>query len=243
MSIGIVVPSYNEKESIVALLIELGNTLPNVKLVVVDDSPNKLTVEAIEKAQLPNVHVVHRLEKGGRGSAVLVGLEYLISQNCEVYLEMDADFSHSPRELPVILKRREDDHLDLLIASRYLSSSEIINWPISRRVFSKASNILARLVLGIPVADYTNGYRCYSKKAAQHVVATCGRYGKGFISLSEILVNLYFGGYKVGEIPTRFVNRVRGESSVNHQEIKNALIGLFKIYQLKKNLARSIRHG
>jgi dolichol-phosphate mannosyltransferase len=242
MSIGIVIPSYNEKESIVALLTELRAILPQVELVVVDDSPTQDTVNAIKQANLAAVEVIHRTTKGGRGSAVLEGLRYLLSKNCELYLEMDADFSHSPSELPGILSHLKNQNLDMLIASRYLPESQIVNWPLSRRVFSRASNILARFVLGIPIVDYTNGYRCYTRKAAQHVVNTCGRYGKGFISLSEILVNLYYAKYEVGEIPTRFVNRVRGESSVNQQEIKNALVGLFKIYQHKKNLEKSIYH-
>ncbi len=236
MSIGIVIPSYNEKESIVSLLKELHAVAPGVELVVVDDSPNQDTVASIKAANLPSTHIIHRTAKGGRGSAVLEGLAYLLQKNCDLYLEMDADFSHPPSELPGILAKLQNENLDMLIASRYLPERKIINWPLSRRLFSKASNILARFVLNIPIADYTNGYRCYSKKAAAHVVKTCGKYGKGFISLSEILVNLYFANFKIGETPTQFVNRVRGESSVNHQEIKNALIGLFKIYKLKRKL-------
>lgn len=148
---------------------------------------------------------------------------------------MDADFSHPPAQIPSILNRARTENLDLLIASRYLNESQILNWPLSRKIFSKCSNILAKVLLRIPVNDYTNGYRYYSQNAAALITKTCKR-GKGFIALSEILVTVYYSGLKIGEIPTTFVNRVRGESSLNHKEISNALVGLFKIYRLKREL-------
>lgn len=127
----------------------------------------------------------------------------------------------------------------MIIASRYLPESRIVNWPLSRRVFSRAANILARSVLGVPIHDYTNGYRVYSRAAAEMIDRTCGRLGKGFIPLSEVLVNLYYGGFRIAEVPSLFVNRSRGESSVTFWEIRNALVGLFKIYGLKRELAAS----
>ncbi|MDB6059760.1 MAG: polyprenol monophosphomannose synthase, partial [Verrucomicrobiales bacterium] len=180
-----------------------------------------------------------RTSKGGRGSAVLEGLRQLTALGCSQFVEIDADFSHPPSQLPSLLKEARERNLDMLVASRYLPQSAIKNWPLSRRVFSKCSNILARIVLGVPIADYTNGYRVYSSAAVRIVNETCGRHGKGFISLSEILVNLYFRGLRVGETPTIFVNRARGESSVNSQEIKNALVGLFRIYSLKRQLQKA----
>jgi dolichol-phosphate mannosyltransferase len=234
--IGVTIPSYNEAESIPSLLISIRECLPDSIIAVIDDSPNLETVKVIQKLNLPNVEVQHRETKGGRGSAILVGIDLLLKKGCDKIIEMDADFSHHPQELSAIIKRSNESQIDLLIASRYLPESQIVNWPLSRRIFSKSSNLLARTLLQVPIHDYTNGYRCYSRLGAEHIVKTCGKYGKGFIALSEILVNLYYSKYKVDEIPTKFVNRVRGESSVNIVEIKNALTGLFKIYGLKRKL-------
>ena len=115
----------------------------------------------------------------------------------------------------------------------YHGESKIINWPFSRKIFSYLANRLARFLLGIPISDYTNGYRIYSKNAVNHISNNCGNIGDGFIILSEILVQLYYNGFKVGETKSKFVNRTRGESSLNLKEILNAFFGLLKIFKLK----------
>lgn len=231
--IGIVIPAYKEQENIRALIEDVLRYLPAARIALVDDSPDIATVKAVEELKCPSVSLIHRAAKGGRGSAVLDGLRLLLAQGCAHFIEMDADFSHPPRQLPEMLEVARERGLDLLIASRYLSESVIRNWPLSRRIFSRFSNRLARILLGIPVADYTNGYRLYSRPAAEEVCRSCGRFGKGFIALSEILVNLHGRGYRIGEVPTVFVNRVRGESSVNTAEIRMAVWGLLRIFLYK----------
>ena len=184
-----------------------------------------------------NIKYVFRGKKLGRGSAVLEGLDYLINNSqAEIFIEMDADYSHDPLELKKNLVLHKENNYDLLISSRYLKKSKIINWPISRRIFSFLANKLARFLLGVPISDYTNGYRFYSKNAVKHITQNCGKIGDGFIILSEILVELYFNGFKVGETESKFVNRVRGESSVNFAEILNSFIGLLKIFKLKNKI-------
>lgn len=235
--IAVVIPSYNEGEVIASLILKISEVLsPPHLIIVVDDSPNDLTQKAIESTGKSNLVSIHRKTKGGRGSAVIEGIKIAVSRDCSQIVEMDADFSHPPEELNSILSEAKTRGLDLLIGSRYLPESKILNWPLSRRIFSRCANWLARSVLRIPIHDYTNGYRCYSRPAAEQIVATCGKLGKGFIALSEILVNLYYRGLTVGERPTVFVNRVRGESSVNLNEITGALMGLFRIYGLKREL-------
>ena len=103
---------------------------------------------------------------------------------------MDADFSHSPSELKKNISYFFANSLDLLICSRYIKGSEIINWSLSRKILSKLSNILAKLLLGAPVHDYTNGFRFYSRSAAQTIVKKCNKTGGGFIMLSEIILVL-----------------------------------------------------
>ena len=102
------------------------------------------------------------------------------------------------------------------------------------------ANILTRLLLRVPVSDYTNGYRIYSYNAAYHIAYNCGKIGDGFIILSEILAELYYNKFKIGETNSKFVNRVRGESSVNLSEIINSLIGLIKIYKLKNKIKKNL---
>jgi dolichol-phosphate mannosyltransferase len=233
---GVVIPSYKEAENIAPLIQAVLSGIPEARVVVVDDSPDLGTVESAEGLHLPQVTVVHRGEKGGRGSAVLHGLRILLEQGCEQLIEMDADFSHPPAQIPELLAKARQEKIDLLIASRYVPSSRILNWPLTRHLFSRSSNWLARLLLRVPVRDYTNGYRTYSRRAAETIVESCGRLGKGFISLSEILVNCYYRGFTVAEVPTVFTNRSRGESSVTAAEVRNAIAGLYRIFLLKRQL-------
>ena len=237
--LGIVIPSYLEGANITKLITAIGQFCPGAKIVVVDDSPNTTTVDAVNAMKLSNVHSIHRKEKGGRGSAVIEGIRWALNQGCNWVIEMDADFSHPPSQLPELLSEAKNKRLDLLIGSRYLPTSKIENWPLSRRIFSKCANTLARVLLQVPIHDYTNGYRVYSKTAANLVLATCGKLGKGFIALSEILVNVYYRGLAVAEVPTNFTNRIRGQSSLNSSEITSALLGLFKILKLKLELVSS----
>ena len=153
-------------------------------------------------------------------------------------IEMDADLSHDPSEINKNLEIFKKDNLDLLISSRYLKDSKIINWSLERRIFSSLSNKLAKFVLKVPITDYTNGFRIYSKKSIEHIVKNCGKTGDGFIILSEILVELYFNNYQVKEVPSVFRNRIRGESSVNLSLIWESFIGLFKIYKKKKEIIK-----
>lgn len=237
-ALGVVIPTYKEAENIGKLVREILRFVPEAEIAVVDDSPDVDTRNVVQRLDLPQVSVTHRGVKGGRGSAVIEGVRQLLDRGCTRILEMDADFSHPPAQIPELLRDARERGLDLLVASRYLPASEIRNWPLSRRIFSKCSNLLARSVLGVPIADYTNGYRIYSPRAARLIAETCGQRGKGFISLSEILVNLHYRGFTVGEVPTVFVNRARGESSLNFQEIKNAVTGLVDIFFLKRRLLR-----
>jgi dolichol-phosphate mannosyltransferase len=233
---GIVIPTYREAENIAHLVAQLRAVVPDARIIVVDDSPDLETVNAVAPMAGPCVEIVHRGGKGGRGSAVLEGMRALIARGVDVVIEMDADHSHPPAELPRLLDEFQRQTLDLLIASRYLKESRIENWPLTRRMFSRAANTLARTALGVPVHDYTNGYRLYSRSAAELVVAECGKTGSGFIALSEILVTLHYRGLRIGELPTVFVNRARGESSLNAHEIVSAAVGLWSTVRLRRRL-------
>tara|TARA_B100000767_G_C19647277_1_gene485151 strand:- start:113 stop:832 length:720 start_codon:yes stop_codon:yes gene_type:complete len=235
--IGIIIPTYNEEENIDNLVNTIKSYIPNSEIFVVDDTPSKIS-ENILKNQ-SSVNYFHRGKKLGRGTAVIFGLEQALKKNyIEFFVEMDADFSHDPRELKEKIEYFKRQELDMLISSRYAKNSKILNWSIFRRTFSLLSNFLAKLLLKIPCTDYTNGFRFYSRRAAEKVVDKCGKIGDGFIVLSEILVVIHSNNYKIDELSTIFVNRKRGESSVNLKLIISSFFGLIKLYYLKKR-----KHG
>ena len=233
--IGIVIPTYNEKENILKLVRGI-RKYSNCIILIVDDSKDLSIKKILLKSKIKNLKYFNRGKKNGRGSAILYGFKKLIKiKKIKCLIEMDADLSHSPQELKKNISYFYKNSLDLLIGSRYLKGSKIINWPFSRRVLSKLSNILARILLGVPVNDYTNGFRFYSKRAAKTIIAKCNKTGGGFIILSEIILVLWKHNYKISEIKSIFRNRIRGESSVNLKLVFESLIGLFKLYLLKKS--------
>lgn len=234
-TVGIIIPAYNEKENILKLIKSIRKKI-NCLIIVVDDSADLDTKKILYKEKFKNIRYFNRGKKSGRGSAVIFGFKKIlkIKKNITCLIEMDADLSHSPNELLRNIKFFYKNSLDLLIGSRYIKDSKILNWPLSRRILSKLSNTLARFLLDVPVNDYTNGFRFYSKRAAKTIISKCNKTGGGFIILSEIILILWLKGFRISEIKTIFRNRTRGESSVNFGLIYESLFGLIKLYLLKK---------
>ena len=233
-NIAIVIPTYNEAENIFKLTNKILTILPNTNIYVVDDT--KYFQTSI-KFKDKRVNYFLRINKKGRGSAVLFGLNKAIkNKNNELFLEMDADFSHSPSEIIKNIKVFKKKKLDLLIASRYLKKSQILNWSIFRKLFSKLSNFLVNLILNIGVTDHTNGFRIYSRRSTKLIIKRCGKIADGFIILSEILLVIKSKNFKIDEVPTRFLNRERGKSSLNIKLIIESLVGLIKLYYIKKKI-------
>ena len=233
-NIGIVIPTFNEENNIVKLIKTIKSKFKDSLIVIVDDSLHKKIWNLIKKNKL-KVSYIYRGKKLGRGSAVRIGLKKLLkNKKIKFFVEMDADFSHNPDELLKNINYFYKNSLDLLIGSRYLKKSKIINWSLSRRIFSFLANYLARNLLKIPISDFTNGYRIYSKNSVKKIIKNCGKVGGGFIMLSEILVELHINNFKIREIESIFVNRERGESSVNLKLILVSLLGLIKLYFNKK---------
>ena len=233
----IVIPTYNEEKNILKLTDKIHQYIPKCKILIIDDTKNSKLHKIFKKNN--TIKFIVRKNKKGRGSAVLFGLKNAIkNKDNKIFIEMDADFSHRPSELNRNIKFFLKKKCDLLIASRYLANSKIKNWSIQRRIFSKLANLLAQLFLQINVTDYTNGYRIYSKVASKKIVSECGKIGDGFIVLSEILLKIHQSKLKIMEIDSLFINRTRGESSVNFSLILQSLFGLFKLFliKFKKNL-------
>ena len=161
MNIGIVLATYNEELNIKELVNLIVKNVDEAKIVIIDDSPER-TIEGLVR-NFKNIVYIYRGEKLGRGSAVLEGMrEILSNNNIDTIIEIDTDLSHDPSEIPVNLKKFRNENLDLLISSRYIKDSKILNWSLNRKIMSILANYLAKKTLKVPVSDYTNGYRIYS---------------------------------------------------------------------------------
>ncbi len=229
--IVIIIPTYNEKENIFKLTKEILRIIPRSTIYIVDD-----TKYFNLKNQFKDKRIKYFLRKNkkGRGSAVLYGFKKALkNKSNKIFVEMDADFSHNPNELKYKIKYFLERKIDLLVSSRYLKSSRIKNWSPFRLIFSRLSNILANLLLDLAITDYTNGFRIYSKRSIELITKKCGKIGDGFIVLSEILLIIKLNNFKINELPTIFINRKRGESSVNIRLILQSLKGLIHLYFIK----------
>jgi dolichol-phosphate mannosyltransferase len=235
-NIAIIIPTYNEVENIEKLVKEVKKNIGKCTIFIVDDTKKDDIGKLIISKNI-KVKYFHRKKKSGRGSAIIYGLKKAFKdKKNKIFIEMDADFSHNPKELKKNINTFKKKNLDLLIASRYLKDSEIINWGLSRRIFSRMSNFLARNVLKISLHDFTNGFRIYSKRSTKKIIQKCGNIGDGFIILSEIIVVLHNNHYKIDETASKFVNRKRGESSVNLSLIVASFLGLIKLFFIKSKL-------
>ena len=225
----VVIPTYNERDNVGALCEELLSRPERPDVLVVDDnSPDGTAAEAEEVGRRypGRLHVLRREGKGGRGGAVLAGFAWGSGGGYDYFFEMDADYSHRPGELPLFLEAARG--ADVVVGSRYLPASRIVNWPRARRFFSKLANSYARFFLRIPITDYTNGYRCYSRAAVEALDAGAVD-ASGYVVLSEVAYQLYRRGFRFADVPTEFVNRRRGESNLSPSEIISAFVGVLRL--------------
>ncbi len=229
-SIAIVIPTYNEKENILNLIEQIHSNVGIVSIYVVDDNSPDGTQNLVRRYIASNsskVSLIVRESKSGRGGAVLVGFaEALKNPRVKYFIEMDADFSHNPVDIPRLLDKRGSK--TVVIGSRYVAGSKIMNWPLKRKITSRIANAYIRAVLGISVNDCTNGYRCYSRSAVELILESNIQH-KGFISLSETLYVLSRKGFAFAEVPFNFVDRAKGTSNASFGEIIQSIPAILSI--------------
>lgn len=226
----VVIPTYNEALNIDKLVNQLIGLRDDLDVLVVDDaSPDGTAdlVEAVGERHPGRTAVLRRAGKAGRGAAVLAGLRSgLANERYGRLVEMDADLSHLPSQLPDLLAASEE--ADLVIGSRYATGARIEGWSRRRRVWSRLSNLLLRAVLRLPTSDYTNGFRVYSRRAAATLAGADLR-ERGYISLTEWAWVLHHAGMRFADVPTTFVNRRHGASKMGAGEAISALRALLRL--------------
>lgn len=226
LAVSIIIPTYNEKENLKILLPKLLDLYPSFHIFVIDDHSSDHTSEYLNNLQksYPHIHWIERRKKMGRGSAVLEGLEKASKDTQSLYfLEMDADISHNPDDIKNILTYADDR--SIVIGSRYTESSRIINWPLHRSILSIFANWYIGLFLGIPIHDYTNGFRLYPKVAVELLLKQTPQ-EQGYAVLSETAYFLYKNGFSFIEVPTTFVNRKIGSTKTDGKEFVKSLIAI-----------------
>ena len=218
----VVVPTYNEADNVLTIAERLFAAVPSAHLLVVDDGSPDGTGALADglAARDERAHVLHRTEKAGLGAAYIAGFAWAREQGYDVVVEMDADGSHSPEQLPRLLAALE--HADLVLGSRWVPGGEVVNWPRSREVLSRGGNWWTRLMLGLPLRDATGGYRAY-RRTVLDSLPLAEVASQGYCFQVDLAWQTWKAGYEVVEVPITFVERERGESKMSRAIVLEAL--------------------
>ena len=223
MKIIVVIPTYNEAENIrklVSILFDL--KISGLEILIVDDNSPDGTGHIIEqmKARDARIHIIQRSAKLGLGTAYVCGFKYALEQKFDFIIQMDADFSHDPREIVNFLEEIREK--DLVIGSRYVVGVNVINWPLSRLILSYGANWYTRVITRMPIMDSTGGFKCFRRKVLETLNLDDIK-SDGYAFQIEMNYKAWKKGFRIKEMPIVFVDRVAGESKMSKQIIGEAV--------------------
>jgi dolichol-phosphate mannosyltransferase len=217
----VIIPTYNEAENIRLIIDRLRAAVPAVDALIADDNSPDGTGEIADELSTADkqIHVMHRPNKRGLGAAYLAGFEWAAERGYEAVVEMDADGSHRPEELPRLLDALAE--ADLVIGSRWVKGGQVVNWPLHRLVLSRGANFYTRVALGISVKDATGGYRAYRMTALQKLDVDSVA-SQGYSFQVDLAWRAYRGGLRIVEVPILFAERERGSSKMSPSIVREA---------------------
>jgi dolichol-phosphate mannosyltransferase len=218
----VIIPTYNERENIQSIAGRVRAAVPAADVLVVDDnSPDGTGTLADEMAaDDEQIKVLHRSGKEGLGAAYIAGFRWAAGHGYEVMVEMDADGSHQPEELPLLLTALQD--ADLVLGARWVPGGKVVNWPKSREVLSRGGNTYARLMLGIPLHDATGGYRAFRATTLEKIGLDAVD-SRGYCFQVDLALRALRQGLRVVEVPITFVERVHGTSKMSQNIVAEAM--------------------
>jgi dolichol-phosphate mannosyltransferase len=229
----LILPTYDEAENLErilrAALPRLAEAGDGNHVLVVDDNSPDGTGEIADRLAKEHdaVEVLHRPGKGGLGRAYLAGFQHALAREAELVIEMDADFSHDPADLPRLIAAAAD--ADLVLGSRYVPGGGVENWGLFRRALSRGGSLYARAILGVPVHDLTGGFKCF-RRATLEGIDYLDTHADGYGFQIELTYRSYKAGYRVKEIPIVFRDREQGTSKMN---ARIALEAIWKVPALR----------
>ena len=221
--IGIILPTYREAENISKLIDDVESLNLDSTILVIDDSSPDKTAELVQEKQTKygNILLCIRPGKGGLGTAITDGFMFFLTAKTppKYVITMDADYSHNPKDIPQLLSTMRRTGCGIVVGSRYIKGGAITNWPFTRKMISRAANLIAKVSLGLKPHDCTSGFRCYSTK---FLSATISNFHSHTYEIQiETIRQAHLKNFNVRETPILFVNRKRGKSKLSWTEISS----------------------
>lgn len=226
----VIIPTYNEKENVAAIIDAVMALSHPFDVLVVDDNSPDGTADIVRTkidGYPGRVHLLSREGKQGLGTAYIAGFKWALGRQYEYIIEMDADFSHAPADL-LRLHEAGENGADVAIGSRYCTGVNVVNWPMGRILMSYYASKYVRIVTGMPVHDTTAGFVCYRRRVLEALDLDNIQF-KGYAFQIEMKFSAYKYGFKIVEVPIIFTNRVLGESKMNTSIFGEAVFGVLKL--------------
>ena len=228
----VIIPTYNEKENIEAIITAVMNLPLEFHILVIDDGSPDGTADIVKRLMADTCHgklfIIERSGKQGLGTAYITGFRWAVEHKYDYIFEMDADFSHNPQDLLKLYEACAEKGADVAIGSRYVSGGNVVNWPMGRVLMSYFASKYVRAVLGINIHDTTAGFVCYRRQVLETIELDKIHF-KGYAFQIEMKFTAYKCGFNIVEVPIIFINRVLGTSKMSGGIFSEALLGVIRL--------------
>jgi dolichol-phosphate mannosyltransferase len=238
----VIIPTYNERENIQAIVRKVMSLVVPFDILIVDDGSPDGTADLVREIQYEfpdRIHLETRSGKQGLGTAYIHGFRWALERDYQFIYEMDADFSHNPDDLIKLYYACKTDGYDVAIGSRYITGVNVVNWPIGRVLMSYFAGVYVRFITRMPIMDPTGGFICYSRNVLKAIPLNQITF-VGYAFQIEMKFNAWLRNFRIKEVPIIFTDRTLGESKMSSKIFKEAVFGviLMKIWSLFKNFNR-----
>lgn len=224
----VIIPTFNEIENIEKIITDTKSVQNDIHILVVDDNSPDGTAEKVKDLQkkVKDIHLIQRSGKLGLGTAYVAGFKFALENGYDTVFEMDADYSHDPKEIPNFLAAIQD--ADLVIGSRYIKGVNVVNWPLSRLLLSYYANRYTRFVTGLPLCDSTGGFKCFRREVLE-AINLDNIHSGGYSFQIEMNFKAWKKGFRLKEIPIIFIDRAIGKSKMSKKIVREAVLMVWRL--------------
>jgi len=224
----LIIPTYNEIDNISRMLETLHKLYPTLSVLIIDDGSPDGTANIVKvyQSKWKTLHLIERSGKLGLGTAYITGFKFALEKDYQFVFEMDCDFSHDPKDIPLLLEAAQTS--DLVIGSRYINGIRIINWPMRRLLLSYFAGVYTRIITGMTILDATGGFKCF-KRSSLESLNLDKVFSNGYSFQIELNFKIWAKGLKVKEVPIVFTERRDGESKMSGGIVYEAVFAVIKL--------------